>query len=79
MAICVGTSSPTSDIHSRLACRARLMQLQVLTVLMVNKFSYEPDVEVKFAPTQIGIFPALEGKYEEGNKVPLKVKALAIE
>lgn len=54
------------------------MQLQVLTVLMVNKFSYEPDQEVKYVPTQVSIFPALEGKYEEGHKIPLKAKALTV-
>ena len=52
------------------------MELQVFTVLMVKKFSFELDAEVKFAPTQISIFPALEGKYEEGMKIPLKVTAL---
>ena len=54
------------------------MQLQVLTVLMVNKFSYEPDQEVLYVPTPTGIFPALEGKQKEGNKIPLKVKALTV-
>lgn len=52
------------------------MQLQVLTVLMVHKFSYEPDQEVKYAPAQVSIFPALEGKYEEGNTILLKLKAV---
>ena len=52
------------------------MELQVFTALMVNKFSFEPDVEVKFAPSQVTIFPALEGKYEEGMKIPLKLTAL---
>ena len=52
------------------------MELQVFIVLMVNKFSFEPDVEVKFAPTQVTVFPALEGKYEEGMSIPLKVTAL---
>ena len=54
------------------------MELQVLTLLLVNKFSFEPDAEIKFAPTQINVFPALEGKYEEGSKLPLKVKTLAV-
>lgn len=52
------------------------MELQVFTVLLVNKFSFEPDAEVKFAPTQIGVMAVLEGKYDEGSQVPLKIKAL---
>lgn len=52
------------------------MELQVFTVLLVNKFSFEPDAEVMFAPGQITVFPVLEGKYEEGTNVPLKVTAL---
>lgn len=57
---------------------SRLMELQVLTLLLVNKFSFEPDAEIKFVPTQMNVFPALEGKYEEGSKLPLKVKTLAV-
>ena len=54
----------------------RLMELQVFTTLIVNKFSFEPDVEVTFAPLQISIVPVVEGKYDEGTQVPLKIKAL---
>lgn len=52
------------------------MELQVFTTLIVNKFSFEPDVDVTFAPLQISIVPVVEGKYDEGTQVPLKIKAL---
>lgn len=75
LAICVRISK-FHNIYHDLIPFASLMELQVFTVLMVNKFSFEPDAEVKFAPTQFSIFPALEGRYEEGMKIPLKVTAL---